>query len=287
MKKRYFVTKRDRGKHIMKKFLSIILSISMVFSLAACGKTSDSKAEGEGAKKEKKTITIGTSGQYYPWAHMNEGKLEGFEISVWEEIAKRNNLEIKYETSKFSGLVGMLDAKKIDSIAHQMSITPEREEKYVFTEPYAYSYYDFMVLKDSPIKTLEDLKGKKVGCWLGGNGEKTLREMDKKFNLGLEIVTYDGTPIEKEVESQRIDAGWQGEIKTLATIEQSKLPLRLLGDKHVFEVNAYPFAKDFEDKQLIEDISKTIKNMREDGTLKKLSEKWFGINTVDKPAEKK
>lgn len=287
MKKRYFVTKRDRGKHIMKKFLSIILSISMVFSLAACGKTSDSKAEGEGAKKEKKTITIGTSGQYYPWAHMNEGKLEGFEISVWEEIAKRNNLEIKYETSKFSGLVGMLDAKKIDSIAHQMSITPEREEKYVFTEPYAYSYYDFMVLKDSPIKTLEDLKGKKVGCWLGGNGEKTLREMDKKFNLGLEIVTYDGTPIEKEVENQRIDAGWQGEIKTLATIEQSKLPLRLLGDKHVFEVNAYPFAKDFEDKQLIEDISKTIKNMREDGTLKKLSEKWFGINTVDKPAEKK
>lgn len=287
MKKRYFVTKRDRGKHIMKKFLSIILSISMIFSLAACGKTSDSKAEGEGAKKEKKTITIGTSGQYYPWAHMNEGKLEGFEISVWEEIAKRNNLEIKYETSKFSGLVGMLDAKKIDSIAHQMSITPEREEKYLFTEPYAYSYYDFMVLKDSPIKTLEDLKGKKVGCWLGGNGEKTLREMDKKFNLGLEIVTYDGTPIEKEVENQRIDAGWQGEIKTLATIEQSKLPLRLLGDKHVFEVNAYPFAKDFEDKQLIEDVSKTIKDMREDGTLKKLSEKWFGINTVDKPAEKK
>ncbi|SHH57005.1 putative amino-acid transport system substrate-binding protein [Clostridium collagenovorans DSM 3089] len=271
----------------MKKFLSIILSISMIFSLAACGKTSDSKAEDEGAKKEKKTITIGTSGQYYPWAHMKEGKLEGFEISVWEEIAKRNNLEIKYETSKFSGLVGMLDAKKIDSIAHQMSITPEREEKYLFTEPYAYSYYDFMVLKDSPIKTLEDLKGKKVGCWLGGNGEKTLREMDQKFNLGLEIVTYDGTPIEKEVENQRIDAGWQGEIKTLATIEQSKLPLRLLGDKHVFEVNAYPFAKDFEDKQLIEDISKTIKNMREDGTLKKLSEKWFGINTVDKPAEKK
>lgn len=263
----------------------------MALSLVACSGNKVESNNGNNDKKpeEKKTLTIGTSGQYYPWAHMKDGELQGFEIDVWKEIAKRNNLELKYETAKFSGLVGMLDAKKIDSVAHQMSITKERKEKYVFTEPYAYSYYEFMVKEDSPIKTLQDLKGKKVGCWLGGNGEKTLRELNDKLSLNLEIVTYDGTPIEKEVENGRIDAGWQGEVKTLATIEQGKLPLKLLGVKlecGVFEVNAYPFTKDA-DATLVEKISKSIKDMREDGTLKNLSEKWFKMNTVDKPADAK
>lgn len=275
----------------MKKIFTCIILTIMALSLIAC---SDNKVENNNVNndkkaEEKKTLTIGTSGQYYPWAHMKDGELQGFEIDVWKEIAKRNGLELKYETAKFSGLVGMLDAKKIDSVAHQMSITKERKEKYVFTEPYAYSYYEFMVKEDSPIKTLQDLKGKKVGCWLGGNGEKTLRELNDKLSLNLEIVTYDGTPIEKEVENGRIDAGWQGEVKTLATIEQGKLPLKLLGVKlecGVFEVNAYPFTKDA-DVALVEKISKSIKDMREDGTLKNLSEKWFKMNTVDKPADAK
>lgn len=280
----------------MKKILACLLSMIMVFSFVGCNSSkAEDKKENDTNKtestkpEEKKTLTIGTSGQYYPWAHMKDGKLQGFEIDVWEEIAKRNNLELKYETAKFSGLVGMLDAKKIDSVAHQMSITKEREEKYIFTEPYAYSYYDFMVKKDSPIKTLEDLKGKKVGCWLGGNGEKTLREVNDRLKLNLEIVTYDGTPIEKEVENGRIDAGWQGEVKTLATIEQGNLPVKLMGVKlecGVFEVNAYPFTKDA-DAALVEKISNIIKEMRTDGTLKTMSEKWFKMNTVDKPADAK
>ncbi len=175
----------------------------------------------------------------------------------------------------------MLDAGgDIDTVAHQMSITPEREEKYYFSEPYAYSYYDLFVAEDSNYKTKEDLRGKKVGCWLGGNGEATLRQINEEYDLGLDIVTYDGVSIEEELMIGRIDALWQGEIKTKTVIEENDLAIRQLNEKLTYEINAYPFRKDEEGEKLAKEVTEAIKSMREDGTLKKLSEKWFNIDTT-------
>ncbi len=263
----------------MKKISAFILSAVLMLSISAC---SGSAQESE-APAEKTKVIVGTSASYYPWAYQENDELKGFEMDVWNEVAQRNGYELEFKLAKFSGLVGMLDAGEIDTIAHQMSITPERLEKYSFSEPYAYSYYDFAVKNDSSINTKEDLKGKKVGCWLGGNGEKTLRDANEKYELGLEIVTFDGAPIEKEVELGRIDACWQGEIKTLSTIKENSLPLRMLGEKLTFEVNAYPFAKTENGEKLAKEVADTVKAMREDGTLAELSEKWFELNTTDAP----
>lgn len=266
----------------MKKIIALLTSAILALSLTGC---SSGNAEEPAATAEKTKVIVGTSASYYPWAYQENDELKGFEMDVWNEIAERNNYELEFKLAKFSGLVGMLDAGEINTVAHQMSITQERLEKYNFSDPYAYSYYDFAVKNDSTIKTKEDLKGKKVGCWLGGNGEKTLRDANDKYNLGLDIITFDGAPIEKEVELGRIDACWQGEIKTISTIKENDLPLKLIGEKLTFEINAYPFAKDDAGQKLSEEVSAAISAMREDGTLAKLSEKWFEMNTVDKPAD--
>ncbi|MGB5823421.1 MAG: transporter substrate-binding domain-containing protein [Proteocatella sp.] len=266
----------------MKKIIALLTSAILAFSLTGC---SSGSAQESADNAEKTKVVVGTSASYYPWAYQENDELKGFEMDVWNEIAARNNYELEFKLAKFSGLVGMLDAGEIDTIAHQMSITPERLEKYNFGDPYAYSYYDFAVKNDGPINTKEDLKGKKVGCWLGGNGEKTLRDANDKYSLGLDIVTFDGAPIEKEVELGRIDACWQGEIKTISTIKENNLPLRLIGERLTFEVNAYPFAKDEAGQKLANEVSMTINAMKEDGTLAQLSEKWFEMNTVDKPAD--
>ncbi|AFS79563.1 amino acid ABC transporter amino acid-binding protein YxeM [Gottschalkia acidurici 9a] len=246
-------------------------------------KTDNNKNDEANKSDLKKNIIVGTSASYYPWAFQKDNELHGFEIDIWNEIATRNDYSIGFQISKFSGLVGMLDAGQITTIAHQMSITDDRLEKYYFSEPYAYSYYDFAVKKDSSLKTIEDLKGKTVGCWLGGNGEKTIRDINEKEKLNLNIKTYDGVPIESEVALGRLDASWQGEIKTLSTIEEGNLNLKMMGIKPFYEINAYPFLKNDDSKKLQEEISKTIKEMHEDGTLKKLSEKWFSIDTTTKP----
>lgn len=265
----------------MKKILALLTSVLLVFGLVGCASQKEEATETKDAEK----VIVGTSASYYPWAYQENDELKGFEMDVWNEIAKRNNYELEFKLAKFSGLVGMLDAGEIDTVAHQMSITSERLEKYNFCEPYAYSYYDFAVKNDSDIKTKDDLKGKKVGCWLGGNGEKTLREANDKYDLNLEIVTFDGAPIEKEVELGRLDACWQGEIKTMSTIKENNLPLKMIGEKLTFETNAYPFAKTEKGEKLAKEVSDTINSMREDGTLVSLSEKWFGLNTIDKPAD--
>lgn len=229
---------------------------------------------------DSQVIVVGTSASYKPWAYQENDEVKGYEIDVWNEIAKRNNYELEIKLGKFSGLVGMLDAGDVDTVAHQMSITPEREEKYYFSSPYAYSYYDFFVQEDSEFQNKEDLTGKKVGCWLGGNGEATLRDANDKYDLNLDIVPYDGAPMEQEVLLGRIDAFWQGEIKTKTVIEEEDLAIRQLNEKLVYETNAYPFRMDDEGKKLAEDVAKAIDEMREDGTLSELSNKWFGLDTT-------
>lgn len=274
----------------MKKLLTA-LSLSLILALiVGCGaKPAAPSAPAQAsdpALAAQKTVRVGTSASYYPWAHQENDKLKGFEVEVWEEIARRNNYQLEFKLSAFSGLVGMLDNNEIDTVAHQMSITPARLEKYVFSEPYAYSFYDFFVKTDSPIATLEDLKGKKVGCWLGGNGEATLRKANEEHKLNLEIVTFDGAPMEKEAELGRIDALWQGEIKTLTTIKNNNFALKGLNQKLTFEVNAYPFAKTQQGETLAKEVTDALKAMREDGTLTALSEKWFALDTTKAPAGK-
>lgn len=269
----------------MKKLVLLSALFGTVLGLAACGGSGDTTESSSAAKSEAKTekkekIVVGTSAAYKPWAYQENDELKGFEMDIWKEIAKRNDYELEYKLGQFSGLVGMMDAGEIDTVAHQMSITPEREEKYYFTEPYAYSYYDFFVKDDSEFKKVEDLKGKKVGCWLGGNGEATLRATNEKHNLDLDIVTYDGAPMEEEVMNGRIDALWQGEVKTETIIKDNDMPLHGLGVRDTFETNAYPFKKDDKGKELSEECTKAIKAMHEDGTLTKLSEKWFDMDVT-------
>ncbi len=262
-----------------KKIGMVLLVCIMVVALSACG-NAEKPADAKEPEMDKTKVVVGTSASYNPWAYQENDEVKGFEIDVWNEIAKRNNYELEFKLGKFSGLVGMLDAGEIDTVAHQMSITPEREEKYLFSEPYAYSYYDLFVKDDSTYKTKDDLNGLKVGCWLGGNGEATLREINDKYGLNFDIVTFDGASIENEVVIGRLAALWQGEIKTKTTIETNKLALHQLNEKLVYEVNAYPFRKDDAGTKLSGEVTATIKAMREDGTLSELSSKWFKIDTT-------
>nr|WP_293663840.1 transporter substrate-binding domain-containing protein [Tepidibacter sp.] len=131
---------------------------------------------------------------------------------------------------------------------------------------------------------MEDLKGKKVGAWLGGNGEKTLRALNEEYKLDLDMSFYDGTPLEKEVEIGRLDACWQGAIKSQTVIKQGNLDAKLMGANTEIgsEINAYPFSKSEEGKEMSDNVSKVIKEMHEDGTLSELSKKWFDLDTTKK-----
>ena len=262
----------------IKKVLVLILACIIAVGASACG-SKDVVVDSEQGNGKTKMV-VGTSASYKPWAFQENDVIKGFEMDVWSEIAERNNYDLEFKLGQFSGLVGMLDAKEIDTVAHQMSITDERLEKYYFTEPYAYSFYDIFVAEDSEYQSKEDLKGLKIGCWLGGNGEATLRQINDEYDLGFDIVTFDGASIEEELQIGRLAALWQGEIKTKTTVEENNLPIRQLNEKLVYEINSYPFRKDESGQKFSEEVTEAIKAMREDGTLGELSEKWFGLDTT-------
>lgn len=269
--------------------LGVLLSSTLLFG---CGNETEEPAESGAATEEtaeqdskatttaSQKVVVGTSAAYAPWAFQENDELKGFEMDIWEEIAERNNYDLEFKLGKFSGLVGMMDAGEIDTVAHQMSITPEREEKYNFTSPYAYSYYDLFVKEDSEYQTKEDLTGKRVGLWLGGNGEATGRAVNEEHNLNWEIIPYDGAPMEEELTLGRVDAIWQGEVKTKAVIEDNNLAIRQLNEKLVYETNAYPFRKDEQGEKMAAEVAAALDDMREDGTLSELSNEWFGLDTT-------
>ena len=251
-----------------KKWL-VVLFAAMLAVLAACG--GGDQSEG----KDEKVLKVGATGQSYPFAYKDNGKLVGFDVEVTEAIAKKLGYKLDWQLSEFSGLMGQLTSGKLDTVSNQVAITDERKQTFNFTDTYAYAGTQIIVKKDNnDIKGLDDLKGKTVAAVLGSNHAKNLesKDPDKKINIKT-YETQDG--VLNEVANGRVDAYVNGRSVLLAQIEKTGLPLKIVGNPIVYEEVGYPFAKDEKHDKLREEFNKAIKELREDGTLKKLSEKYF------------
>ena len=176
----------------------------------------------------------------------------------------------------------MLDSAKLDTIANQITVTPEREQKYLFTRPYVY-YGAQLISKDdrNDIVDLESLKGKKVAVGLGTNYETIIREFDK--NSEIEIITYDsGSGSYQDVAIGRVDAAMNDRLALQSVINESGLPLKLAGPPINEMQNAFPFLNNEENKELVAQIDSAIDSMYEDGTIKEISMKYFDMDITEK-----
>ncbi len=94
-------------------------------------------------------------------------------LKLLKRLLKKAGYKVEWSVSDFEGLFGLLDSGRIDTIANELSVSPERKKKYDFSIPYVYSGSVFAVKKDNnTIKSIEDLKGKTVGVGLGTAGNK-------------------------------------------------------------------------------------------------------------------
>ncbi len=115
------------------------------------------------AQADAEPLKVGMSGGYFPFTFVEQDTLKGFEVDVMEAVADEMGTEVAFETANFSGLFGMLESGRIDTIANQITITEERQAKYAFTEPYVYDGAQVVVKKgNETISGVEDLRGKSV-----------------------------------------------------------------------------------------------------------------------------
>ena len=220
-------------------------------------------------------LRVGMSGQYFPFTFVEQDTLKGFEVDVMNAIGKEMGREIQYQTANFSGLFGMLESGRIDTVANQITITPEREAKFAFSQPYVFDGAQVVVKEgnEDTIGSVEDLSGKTVAVNLGSNFEELLNELP---NAGeIDIRTYESN-IAQDTALGRVDAFVMDRVSSAQLIAESPLPLALAGKPFSEIRNALPFRNDDEGQALRDRFDAAITKLKEDGTLTEISEKWFG-----------
>ncbi|MEH6788829.1 MAG: amino acid ABC transporter substrate-binding protein [Paracoccus sp. (in: a-proteobacteria)] len=236
-----------------------------------------------GTAASAETIRVGMSGGYFPFTFVKQDKLQGFEVDLMNAIAAETGDTVEFVTMSFSGLIGALESGRIDTIANQITITPDREAAFAFTQPYVYDGAQIVVKEGNEVGITgpESLSGKSVAVNLGSNFEALLRDLPNAADI--DIRTYDSN-IEQDVALGRMDAFVMDRVSTGQVIAKSPLPLEMAGQSFSEIRNALPFRKDEAGLALRDRIDAALTTLKENGTLADISRKWLDAD-VTSPAD--
>jgi len=228
--------------------------------------------------KDKGELRVGLEGTYPPFSFQDErGKLTGFEVEFAQQLAQHLGVKAKLQPTKWDGMLASLDSKRIDVVINQVTISDERKKKYDFSTPYTISGVQALTMKAKAgtISKPEDLAGKKVGVGLGSNYEQWLRDNVK----GVDIRTYDDDPTKyQDLRSGRLDAILVDRLAALDLVKKTGNTMAVAGAPFSRLESGVALRKGNDD--LLNAINQAIAVMQKEGSLTKLSEKWFGADVT-------
>ncbi|MBI0328799.1 transporter substrate-binding domain-containing protein [Burkholderia plantarii] len=229
--------------------------------------------------KQRGTLRIGLEGTFPPFNSKSpQGDLVGYDVDIAKAVAAKLGLKPEFVTTEWSGIIAGLQAGKFDVIVNQVGVTDKRKEVLDFSPAYTYSAAQLIQRKDDTrqFKSLDDLKGKKLGVGLGTN----YMDMAKSVP-GIDVKTYPGAPeYLRDLAAGRLDAALNDRLMLAYLLKNSQLPLRTGATLQAGEPSAIPFKKG--NPQFAKAIDDAMTQLEADGTFTKISDKWFGID-VSKP----
>jgi cystine transport system substrate-binding protein len=232
--------------------------------------------------KARGTLRIGCEGTFPPFdSKAPNGELVGFDVDIAKAVAAKLGVKPEFVTTEWSGIIAGLQAGKFDVIVNQVGLTPERQKVLDFSPGYTFSGAELIQRKndDRQFKSLDELKGHKLGVGLGTN----YMDMAKSVP-GIDVKTYPGAPeYLSDLAAGRIDAALNDRLMVAYLLKNSQLPLRPGAMVGTGNPSAIPFKKD--NPKFAKAISDAMNQLEADGTFAKISEKWFGID-VTKPVAK-
>lgn len=266
----------------MKKVISILLVTTMVFALlagcsqqnAAVGSAENTKSNTEeeaSNENNSNTIVMYTNAEFAPFEYFEGETIVGVDADIAAEIAKDLGKEIVIEHIDFDSLIPSLIAGKADFVAAGMTITPEREESVDFSIPYVESVQNIISMKDAELKTLEDLKGKKIGVQLGTTGDLAVSDAinleDGALNdTGAEVKTY-GNALEasQDLLLGRIDAVVIDKLTAEEIVKNNIDKLTTVKFGEISE--AYGIAVEEGNSELLDSINLTLQRLLDEGKI--------------------
>ncbi len=269
----------------MTSLLTRRTAISAAFAaaaltLAACG-GSPAPASGSDTSlsdiKSKGEIVIATEGTYRPFSFHEEGsgKLTGFDVEIAEAVAAKLGVKASFQETQFDGIFAGLDAKRFDTIANQISINDERKAKYTFSAPYTVSTGVVVTKADnSSIHSFSDLKGKTTAQSLTSNFYKLAVE------AGANVQSVEGwAQAATLVRQGRVDATVNDKLTYLDYAKSTPdSGLKVAAESTEKTESAFVFRKG--STELTAAVDKALADLRADGTLAKISQKYFGADVT-------
>ncbi|HNR51584.1 MAG: Cystine-binding periplasmic protein precursor [Deltaproteobacteria bacterium ADurb.BinA179] len=257
----------------MKKLSYAIGLVGMIVAFfSAPGVAADDSWE---RVKAAGKLVIGIDDAFPPMEFRNEqNELVGFDIDASRELGKRLGIEIVHVPTAWKGVIMSLKTKKFDIIWSGMSITEERMKEIAFTKPYIMEKQIMVVKGDNQtIKSVKDLGNKHVaGVQLGSTSEEAMKKLGTEFK---EVKRYDNnTSAFMDLKIGRIDVLAVDELVGRYYLSQRPGEYRVLPEPLTSEPIGIGIRQ--EDVALKDMIQKTLDEMFADGTMKKISIKWFG-----------
>ena len=274
-----------------RTFISLmsVMAAAGVLTLAGCSSNSGSSAAASGAASSAAStgaadqlaaiqtngkLVVALEGAWQPWSYHDESDtLVGYDVEVSRAIAEKLGVEPEYVESDWDSLFAGLDAGRFDIVCNGVEVTDERAKTYDFTTPYGYIHTALAVRKDNEdIKSFEDLKGKTTANSLAS----TYMELAESYGATVQgIDTLEETI--QLLTAGRIDATLNADVSfydylTVHPDADFKLVAQTEDASHV----AIPVRKGDDSASLLEAINTAIEELRADGTLKALGEKYFG-----------
>ena len=278
-------------KNVLKKAGAAVLALTLTAALAGCGSsassaaassdtaaasTADTADETELDKvKAAGKLVVGVEGTYPPFTyHDDNGELTGLDIELGKALADKLGVEVEFQEAAWDSLLIGIDTERFDTVINSVSITDERAEKYDFSDPYYYEARRVVVrADDDSIHGPEDLNGKKIATnttnafipWYEEQGVEVVgvdtsgEAIDLLLSGRVDFVGIN-VPVLNAYLQEHPDAA--GKVKEAFVIPNSE------------DVIAIPVRKG--EPEFLDAINAALAELREEGTLKEISEKYLG-----------
>ncbi|MFS8652598.1 MAG: amino acid ABC transporter substrate-binding protein [Caldibacillus sp.] len=256
----------------MKRLFLVFVAIMLIPLVSACA--NKEAASGDGEK-----LVIGIDDAFPPMGFRDENnEIVGFDIDLAKAVSEKMGVEFVFQPIDWSTKEAELNSGRIDLIWNGYTITPEREEKVLFTKPYLANAQVIATLIDSDIQSLEDLEGKNIGIQAQSSALDAFNASPIKDIVGSVTEFKDNVLALTDLKAGRIDAVVIDEVVINYLMTQEEGTYRVLAETLAPEKYGVGVKKGNE--ELLVRLQKAIDEAIADGTAAEISIKWFGEDKI-------
>ena len=272
----------DNMKKIVLKRTAALLAAAVMLALCGCGIGSGNSGKDDSLQKvlDKGQLILGLDVGFPPMGFVDgSGEITGFDIDMAEEVCSRLGVKLVKQGINWDDKEDLLNGGAIDCIWNGMSITPARAEAMNLSEAYMKNELILVIRGDSDVKDMRELTGRTIGVQSGSSAQDAI-EASSYYSKVSVVQFEDNLSLLESLANGGVDVALVDSTVAYYFISSSSEQFFILTDSLGEEEYAIGFRKN--DRALRDRVQEIISEMKADGTLGKISKKWFGsdITTV-------